>query len=84
MVDPTTLTTPTLRAPRSMQYLIARIVSAVSPDCETKMHVSSRKIGVLRSRKSEANSTDTGISVSSSKIARVCRDMRTADHAVRR
>lgn len=51
---------------------MARIVSAVSPDCETKTQTSSRKMGVLRSRKSEASSTETGISVSSSKIDRVC------------
>lgn len=83
IVDPTTLTTPTLRAPRSMQYLIARIVSAVSPDWETKMHVSSLKIGVLRSRKSDASSTETGISVNSSKMARVCfLTWRHRDHKV--
>jgi len=35
------------------------------------MHTSSLKIGVLRSRKSEANSTETGISVISSKMDRV-------------
>lgn len=36
------------------------------------MQTSSRKMGVFRSRKSEASSTETGISVSSSKIDRVC------------
>lgn len=52
---PTVLTTPKLRAPRSRQYRMAKIVSAVSPDCETKMATSSRNTGVRRSRKSEAS-----------------------------
>ncbi len=60
--DPTVLTTPRQRAPRSKQYRRARMVSAVSPDCETKTQTSSRKMGVLRSKKSEASSTETGIS----------------------
>ena len=72
IVEPTTLTTPTLSAPFSRQYRIARMVSAVSPDCETNKQVSSRKMGVLRSRKSDASSTEQGISVNSSKMARVC------------
>jgi hypothetical protein len=72
-VDPMVLTTPTHSAPRSRQYRSARIVSAVSPLWLRNTHTSSRKIGVLRSKKSLASSTLTGISVSSSKIARVAR-----------
>lgn len=68
---PTVLVTPTQRAPRSRQYLMARMVSAVSPDCEMNTQTSSLKIGVLRSKKSLANSVETGISVNSSKMARV-------------
>jgi hypothetical protein len=71
MEEPTVLVTPTQRAPRSMQYLMARIVSAVSPDWEMKTQTSSRKMGHLRSKKSLANSVETGISVNSSKMARV-------------
>lgn len=40
-----------------------------------KKHTSSRKIGVLRSRKSLASSTITGISVSSSSSCRVCKQL---------
>ena len=50
-----------LRAPR---------VSAVSPDWEMKKQTSSLKMGVFRSRKSEARSTMTGSSVSSSSSCR--------------
>ena len=71
MVEPTVLVIPRQRAPRSRQYLKARIVSAVSPDCDTNTHTSSLNIGVFLSKKSLANSTETGISVNSSKIARV-------------
>ncbi len=46
----------------------AESVSAVSPDCEIKKHTSSRKIGVLLSKKSDDKSTMTGSSVSSSSI----------------
>jgi len=66
---------------------MARIVSAVSPDCDTYTHTSSRKMGVLRSRKSDASSTETGISVSSSKIERVCaraREEASQSRALRR
>ena len=71
MVEPTVLTTPMQRAPRSKQYRKARMVSAVSPDWERNTQVSSRKMGVLRSKKSDASSTLIGISVNSSKIWRV-------------
>jgi len=52
------LTTPKLKAPLSKQYLKAKIVSAVSPDCDTKMATSSLKTGVFRSRKSDAMSSE--------------------------
>ena len=42
------------------------------PDCDIKKTTSSRNIGVLLSRKSEANSTTTGNSVSSSNNCLVC------------
>ena len=42
-------------------------MSAVSPDWEMKMQVSSLKMGVFLSRKSEARSTITGIWVISSR-----------------
>ena len=67
-VDPTTLVMPTTRAPLAWQYLSARSVSWVSPDCETKKQTSSLKTGVPRSLKSEACSTITGSCVSSSRI----------------
>lgn len=70
MDEPTTLTIPTVKAPRSRQYLSAIRESAVSPDCETKTQVSSRKTGASLSRKSEASSTEIGISVNSSKTPR--------------
>ena len=66
MVEPTVLVTPIISAPRTLQYLRADSVSAVSPDWEMKKQASSRKMGVLRSRKSEARSTITGIWVNSS------------------
>ena len=53
-LTPTVLTTPKHKAPLSKQYLIAKMVSAVSPDWDTKMATSSLKTGVFRSRKSEA------------------------------
>jgi hypothetical protein len=53
------LTTPKLKAPLSKQYLKAKMVSAVSPDCDTKMATSSLKTGVFRSRKSDAKVHDT-------------------------
>ena len=55
MLTPTELTTPKHKAPRSKQYRMARMVSAVSPDCDTKIATSSRKTGVLLSRKSDAD-----------------------------
>ena len=66
MVEPTVLVIPITRAPRSLQYLRAARVSAVSPDWEMKTHASSRNIGVFLSRKSEAKSAITASWVSSS------------------
>ena len=66
MAEPTVLTMPTQRAPRSLAYCIALRVSAVSPDWEMKTQVSSLKKGHWRSRTSEASSRVTGSSVSSS------------------
>ena len=71
ILDPTVFVIPTQRAPLSRQYRKAKIVSAVSPDWDTKTQTSSRKMGVLLSKKSDANSMDTGISVNSSNTARV-------------
>ncbi|KAH3683522.1 hypothetical protein WICPIJ_005518 [Wickerhamomyces pijperi] len=59
--DPTALTIPTVNASLSKQYCKANMESAVSPDWETKIQVSSLKIGDLLSKISEANSTETGI-----------------------
>ena len=70
MVEPTVFVIPITSAPRSLQYLRAASVSAVSPDWEMKKHASSRNIGVLRSRKSEATSTITGSWVNSSNSCR--------------
>ena len=44
------------------------------PDCDIKKTTSSRNIGVVLSRKSEANSTTTGSSVSSSNNCLVCEE----------
>ena len=44
------------------------------PDCDIKKTTSSRNIGVVLSRKSEANSTTTGNSVSSSNNCLVCEE----------
>ena len=68
--EPTTLTIPTVKAPRSRQYLNAIRESAVSPDWETNTQVSSRNTGACLSRKSDANSTAMGISVNSSNTPR--------------
>ena len=48
-----------------LQNLSAFNVSAVSPDCEMKMHTSSLKTGVSQSKNSEAISSITGNWVSS-------------------
>ena len=48
-----------------LQTLSAFKVSAVSPDCEMKMHTSSLKTGVSQSKNSEAISIITGNWVSS-------------------
>jgi hypothetical protein len=69
--DPTVLVIPRHNALRSRQYFKASIVSAVSPDCDTKTHTSSRNIGIFLSKKSLASSTLIGNSVNSSKTARV-------------
>jgi len=68
MALPTVFVIPTHKAPRFLQYSNASNVSAVSPDCDTKKHVSSLKIGVDLSKKSEANSMQTGKVVNSSTI----------------
>jgi hypothetical protein len=66
---PTVLTTSRHKAPRSFAYCMAVKVSAVSPDCEMKIHVSSRKNGHWRSNTSDASSNVTGSSSMSWRIS---------------
>src|SRR2546425_4670407 len=66
MVEPTTFTRPSVRAPRRLASRRAASVSAVSPDCEIPTtSVRSSTIG-LRYRNSEAYSTSDGMRASSS------------------
>ena len=73
MAEPTVLVTPTQSAPAARAYRSAASVSAVSPDCDTNTHASSRAIGHRRSIRSEASSRETGTSTSSSTVWRQAR-----------
>mmetsp|Transcript_16126 Transcript_16126/g.50007 ORF Transcript_16126/g.50007 Transcript_16126/m.50007 type:complete len:319 (-) Transcript_16126:1028-1984(-) len=73
MAEPTVLVKPTRTAPNFLQCSMARSVSAVSPDCETKQQMSSRNMRGARSMKSEAFSTAMGTSTSSSNSGRTVR-----------
>ena len=67
IVDPTTLQTPYRNGLNSLANLIAANVSAVSPDCETGIIISSWFIIGFLYLNSEAYSTSTGILANSSK-----------------
>ena len=73
IADPTVLVMPTQSAPRSRASSRLRRVSAVSPLCDRKMHVSFLKMGVGLSRRSDASSMDTGICTSFSRTGRQAR-----------
>ena len=73
IADPTVLVTPTHKAPAERAYRSAASVSAVSPDCDTNTHASSRATGQRRSIRSEASSSETGTSTSSSTVCRQAR-----------
>ncbi len=61
------------------------VMSCTLPDWLMKKQTSSLKTGVMRSRKSLANSTITGSSVNSSRIWRVCTENQRwcCDHALK-